>query len=446
MKRAAGWTIGLALLGTSAGCGTSSDGDSGIQAVVLDGADRGTQAESGGGDGPTGADVPQGVDVVAAMDAVVGTDARPGTDVVSAMDVRTGTDVVSAMDVATGTDVVSAMDVRTGTDVVSGTDARADVVSAPDVVAADVPVSTAVPQIAGCNIFPADNPWNQDVSALPLHTNSANYIANMNPARGLHADWGDWSTNHYGIPWQTGTGAPPVAFHWTTSWGNTESDVRPCSGAGGMFCYPIPTSARIEGGSAAPAGDDRHVLYLDTAGAPNNCTLYEIYNTQNFVSAPWQAANGAIFPLGTDALRPDQWTSADAAGLPILPGLVRFDEVAAGEIRHAIRFTMNNTFSGFIHPATHAAGSTTVNLPPMGLRLRLRASFNLTTFSGPALVILRAMQRYGIILADNGSDWYFTGDSDDRWTATIDGINTAFGRVHGSDFVGVDTGPVIPGL
>src|SRR5581483_9194214 len=143
---------------------------------------------------------------------------------------------------------------------------------------------------------------------------------------------------------------------------------------------------------------------------------YELYNVQNpSGAAGFTAANGAIFPLGSNALRPDGWTSADAAGLPILPGLVRFDETMAGEIRHAIRFTMSTTSNGYIHPATHAAGNGASSLPPMGLRLRLKATFNTAPFSGPALVIMTAMKKYGIILADNGSDWYFTGESHDGW-------------------------------
>jgi hypothetical protein len=299
------------------------------------------------------------------------------------------------------------------------------------------------PSLMGCRVFPPDNPWNQDVSGLPLSALNTTYIAAMSPGTHVHPDWGNWSTDHYGIPWLAGTGAPQVAFHWTTSWGNTESDVLACTAGGGNFCYPIPTTAQIEGGPGANTSDDRHVLYLDTAGAPNDCTLYEIYNAQNFTAAPWDAANGAIFHLGSNTLRPDQWTSADAAGLPILPGLVRFDEVMSGAIHHAMRFTMNNTQTGFIHPATHAAGSSSdASLPPMGLRLRLSAGFDTTPYSGPALVILQAMQRYGLILADNGSDWYVSGDSDDRWDTILDGIITALQHVHGSDFEVVDTGAI----
>jgi hypothetical protein len=186
------------------------------------------------------------------------------------------------------------------------------------------------------------------------------------------------------------------------------------------------------------------VLYIDTAGAPSNCTLYELYNAQNpSGNSGWTAANGAIFHLGSNALRPDGWTSADAAGLPVFPGLVRFDEViTAGEIRHAIRFTMSRSSQGYIHPATHAAGNSNTALPPMGLRLRLKASFDTSALSGPALVIVKAMKKYGIILADNGSNWYLSGESNEGWANYMDGLLAGMRTVHGSDFEVVDTGPV----
>ncbi len=298
--------------------------------------------------------------------------------------------------------------------------------------------------IAGCTIFPADNPWNQDVSALPLHPRAAEIRANMSEGTALHPDWGNWSTDHYGIPWTFGTGAPPLPITWTLAWGPEESDMLPCADGSNDFCYPIPSTAPIEGGSGASGTSDRHVLYLDTAGAPSDCTLYELYQAQNFVGPGWRAGNGAIFHLGSNALRPEGWTSADAAGLPILPGLVRVDEVLAGEIRHAIRFTMDRTARFYIHPATHAAGTDGTDLPPMGLRVRLRADFPVDSVPAPAQVILRAMQRYGLILADNGSDWYITGDSDDRWDALMDDIITGMDMVQGSDFEVLDTGPSIP--
>ena len=295
--------------------------------------------------------------------------------------------------------------------------------------------------IAGCRIFPADNPWNQDVSNLPLHPRAAQILAEMNPGQRLHPDWGNWSTDHYGIPWMSGTGAQANPITWTTSWGEAESDPMPCDG--GEFCYPIPADARIEGGPGAPTGADRHVLYLDTAGAPDACTLYELYMAQNYADGHWTAGNGAIFNLGTNALRPDGWTSADAAGLPILPGLVRVEEVLAGELNHALRFTVRRSAKAYIPPATHAAGRDGEDLPPMGLRLRLRADYPVDSAPASAQVILRAMQTYGIILADNGSDWFITGDSDDRWEPLMDDVISGLRAVRGSDFEVLDTGAAI---
>jgi hypothetical protein len=304
--------------------------------------------------------------------------------------------------------------------------------------------SAQVGTIGGCQIFPADNPWNEDVSALPLDPMSATYIAGMAPTRGLHPDWGDAALGdtYYGIPFSSGTGAPPQVMSFDAY--ADESDPDPCPSGGGQFCYPVPLDAPIEGGPNAGTGSDRHVLYVDSAGGPANCTLYELYNAQNPSGAGgWTAANGAIFHLGSNALRPDGWTSADAAGLPVLPGLVGFDEtVNKQEIRHAIRFTMDSSQQGYIHPATHAAGSNDASLPPMGLRLRLKASFDTSTFSGPMLVILTALKKYGLILADNGSNWYLTGESNDGWDAYMDGLVSGFGKVTGGDFEVVDTGSI----
>ncbi len=317
-----------------------------------------------------------------------------------------------------------------------GADLGADTPSAND---AGAPGTSAT--VGPCRIFPPDSPWNRYVSGDPLSAHGADYLAAMNTSTKLHPDWGDWSTNHYGIPWQMGTGAPQVAFSWQASWGNTDSDPDPC--ATSQYCYPIPTNAKIEGGPSAAPGDDRHLLLLDTAGAPNDCTLYEVYQAQNFSSPPWLAANGAIFHLGSTTLRADGLTSADAAGLPILPGLVRYDEVAAGEVQHAIRFTMNTTSSYFIHPATHAASSHGLYAPPMGLRLRMKVGTDVAAASSAGKVIFAAMKKYGVILADNGSDWYFGGDSDDRWAPLMDALVADFGRLHGSDFEVVETGTPI---
>jgi hypothetical protein len=298
--------------------------------------------------------------------------------------------------------------------------------------------------LGGCTVFPADNPWNTDISGYPVHGNSTTYLANMSSSSTFHPDWGTMS-DHYGFPFGSGTGNAPEPITWTASWGQSESDPLPCPTGGGQFCYPIPRDANlIEGGPGADTDSDRHVLYIDTAGAPDSCTLYELYGAQNPTgSSGWTAANGAIFNLGSNALRTDGWTSADAAGLPILPGLVRFDEtVNQGEIRHAIRFTVSRTSQGYIHPATHAAGNSNASLPPMGLRLRLKSSFDTSSFTGPTLVILTAMKKYGIILADNGSNWYISGESHEGWEPYMDDLLSGLRKLHGSDFEVVDTGPV----
>jgi hypothetical protein len=283
------------------------------------------------------------------------------------------------------------------------------------------------PTIGGCSIFPADNPWNtrvDDPQKFPVHANSATYIASMSPTTHLHADWGDWSTSAYGIPWQTVPGSQPtVPMSFDSA---DESDPGP---------YPFPPNALVEGG--AGSGGDMHVLVLETG----SCTLYETWSS-TFVGPGWSCGSGAKFDLGSNGLRPDGWTSGDAAGLPILPGLVRVSEVKAGAIEHALRFTVSRTQQAFIHPATHAAGSRDTALPPMGLRLRLKASFSLASFSGAAKVILTAMQQYGLLLADNGGNWFVSGDSDDAWTPLMSEVNAAFGQVHGGDFEAVDTGPL----
>lgn len=293
--------------------------------------------------------------------------------------------------------------------------------------------------IGPCRIFPPDNPWNQDITKLPPHPKAADFVTTMSTGTKLHPDWGTYAEG-YGIPYNTGTGAAPQKMTWTVSWGPGESDKLKCSD-GYDWCYPIPTSCKIEGPS------DSHLLFLDTAGAPNNCTLYELWSTQAYSAGGWKAANGAIFHLGTNALRPDGRTSADAAGLPILPGLVRFDEANAGAIKHAIRFTMDTTQQAYIHPATHAAGDSGAKLPPMGLRLRLKPGVAIGSYSKWAQAILQAMKTYGIILADNGSNWYISGEEHDGWKGAAGGGSTimetiidAFDNIHGSDFEAVDTG------
>jgi hypothetical protein len=288
-------------------------------------------------------------------------------------------------------------------------------------------VSGDVPVIGGCSIFPADNPWNtriDDTTKFPVNPNWTAYQGTMNLTKHLHPDWGDWSTDHYGIPWQVVPASQPsvpMTFQYAD-----QSDPGP---------YPFPSDAKVEGG--AGSGGDMHVLVVQQG----KCLLYETFSS-TYSNPGWSCGSGAKFDLGSNMLRPDGWTSADAAGLPIFPGLVKLSEVQAGAVKHAIRFTMNSTQQGYIHPATHAAGSSNASLPPMGLRLRLKASFDTSPFTGPTLVILTALKQYGLILADNGSDWYFGGDSDDGWTPLMDQLVGDFGKVLGSDFEAVDTGPI----
>jgi hypothetical protein len=293
--------------------------------------------------------------------------------------------------------------------------------------ASGVAVGGPVPTIGGCPIFPADNPWNtriDDATKFPVHPMWSTYQAKMNLSTHLHPDWGNWSTDHYGIPWEvvpsTQAGVP-MTFQYAD-----QSDPGP---------YPFPSGVKVEGG--AGSGGDMHVLVIEMGA----CSLYETWSSM-YVGPGWTCGSGAKFDLSSNALRKDGWTSADAAGLPVLPGLVKVSEVQAGAVNHAIRFTMNSTQQAYIHPAVHAAGKSDPSLPPMGLRLRLKASFDTSSFSGPTKVILVALEQYGIILADNGSDWYLSGDSDDAWNPLMDALVSDFAKVHGSDFEAVDSGPL----
>lgn len=252
--------------------------------------------------------------------------------------------------------------------------------------------SASVPTLAGCQLFPADNPWRRDISQAPVRRYSAAWVRHVGLRGHLHADFGE--NQRYGIPFQTVPADQPRVPIRFTAYGD-ESDPGP---------YPVPLTARVE------AGGDRHVLV-----ASRNCHLYELYGAFRTTNG-WQAASGAVFDLRSDALRPDGWTSADAAGLPILPGLVRASEVRAGHIDHALRFSVSRTQRGYIHPATHQAGATTSpRVPPMGARFRLKASYRLRHFSGQALVILRCLKKYGMFVADNGSDWFISGAPARYW-------------------------------
>jgi hypothetical protein len=280
--------------------------------------------------------------------------------------------------------------------------------------------------LQGRRPFPDDNPWNRDVSSDPVDPASASLIAACG-LRNLHPDFGTvWDGAPIGIPYVVVSATQarvPVTFDYSD-----ESDAGP---------YPIPADAPIEGGSSS-AGD-RHVIVIDA----DAWKLSELFDARPLDGGRrWHAGSGAVFDLGSNALRPSGWTSADAAGLPIFPGLVRYDEaVERGEIRHALRFTCPTTRRAYIHPARHWASSRTdASLPPMGMRVRLRADFDMSGFPAPVRVILTAMKRYGMLLADNGSGWYVSGAPDARWNDEELG---ALKRVPSSAFEVVRMGQIV---
>lgn len=284
------------------------------------------------------------------------------------------------------------------------------------------PAAETPATIEGCSVFPPDNIWNARVDLLPLDPNSAAYVNTIGANLFVHGDFGSglWAGAPIGIPYVTVAGDQPrvpVVFHW-----NDESDVGP---------YPIPANAPIEGGPNSSG--DRHVIVVDR----DACVLYEMYNAYPQDGASWWFAHaGAVFNLNANALRPTTWTSADAAGLPILPGLVRYDEVAAGEIAHALRFTAPQTRRAYVWPARHYASTITGSqYPAMGQRFRLKANFDISSFPPEVQVILRALKAYGMMLADNGSPWYVSGAPDERWNN--DNLHELH-RVPGSAFEAVD--------
>jgi hypothetical protein len=289
--------------------------------------------------------------------------------------------------------------------------------------------AAAPPSIEGCQIFPVDNVWNTAVENLPVSPSSSSYINSIGAGIGLHPDFGSglWDGAPIGIPFNIVSGTQPkvgITFQWPD-----ESDPGP---------YPIPTDAQIEGG--AQSEGDRHVLVLDKEA----CKLYELYYAKHQVNGNgWTAGSGAVYDLSSNRLRPRDWTSADAAGLPILPGLARYAEVADGEITHALRFTAVNTRNAYVWPARHIASDLAgASYPPMGQRFRLKAGFNITGFSPQVQVILRTLKKYGMILADNGSNWYISGIPDAGWDD--DHLVNQLKTVKGSDFEAVDgTAPMI---
>jgi hypothetical protein len=285
-------------------------------------------------------------------------------------------------------------------------------------------VSTAHAQndssLEGCTFFPADNIWNRPIDTLPVDKNSDLYIDTIGRDEPAHPDFGSsWEGMPIGIPYMVVDGTQEkveVSFDYAD-----ESDQEP---------YPIPENAPIEGG---PDGDsDRHILIVDK----DSCTLYELFYAYLQDDGTWSAGSGAIFDLTSNALRPDSWTSADAAGLPILPGLVRYDEVAAGEIKHALRFTAPETHNTYVWPARHSASDLTdESFPPLGQRFRLKAGYDISGFSPDVKVILTALKKYGMMLADNGSSWFLSGASDERWN---NDILHELAQLQGNDFEAVD--------
>ena len=282
-------------------------------------------------------------------------------------------------------------------------------------------LADASPAIEGCSILPPNSIWNTSIDQLPVDKNSASYINTIGASTGLHPDFGSgtWDGGPIGIPYNVVPGTQPkvtIAFEYSD-----ESDPGP---------YPIPADPQIEGGVNSTG--DRHILVLDK----NRCMLYETWSTYPQPDGTWQAGSGAVFDLQSNTLRPNGWTSSDAAGLPVLPGLVRYEEVASGEIRHAIRFTVPRTRKAYVWPARHYASSlTALNYPPMGQRFRLKADFDVSPFSAQVQVILRAFKKYGLILADNGSAWYVSGAPDPRWN---NDVLRELRLVKGSDFEAVD--------
>lgn len=283
-----------------------------------------------------------------------------------------------------------------------------------------------MPAAPRCTVFPKSNPWNRRVDRLPVAANSAEIISSIGTERGLHPDFGSglWEGAPIGIPITVvGRRTPKsrVSFEYAD-----ESDRAP---------YPIPRGVPIEGGYRSDG--DRHALIVDR----NSCKLYELFALYPR-GRGWRAGSGAIWNLRSNRLRPAGWTSADAAGLPILPGLARYDEVRRGVIDHALRFTVRRTRRAYVYPARHfASSSDDPSLPPMGLRVRLKASVDVSGYPRQARVVLTALKRYGMLVADNGSDWYITGSPNPGWRN--DDLRT-LGRVKGADFEVVDTRTLRP--
>ncbi len=294
------------------------------------------------------------------------------------------------------------------------------------------------PDVGPLQVFPPDNPWNWDISGHNVHPLSATYIASIGAGARVRAD--------FSMEINVVAGGATTAVEFPPAGTPEESDPGPGFGSppGGATsgAYRFPASPRVEGGG------DAHGISVDTV----NGLLYETYQ-MDLTTSPWTATNGAVFDLNSNALRPDGWTSGDAAGLPIFPGVLRYEEIVAGQINHALRVTVPVSQNAHLHPARHDAGSANAAYPPMGLRLRLKASKDISGFSGAPRIVLEALKKHGLLVADNGSAWYITATVDDRWASTnpyVNSLTVGLQALLGSDLEAVETvdalgNPIPPG-
>ncbi|MGA9147665.1 MAG: hypothetical protein WBZ04_08915 [Candidatus Nanopelagicales bacterium] len=292
----------------------------------------------------------------------------------------------------------------------------------PRVIQPSAPTSKRIPGTK-CRAFPASNAWHADISALPVHPRSAQWLASTDADNtNLHPDFGPSFGEQpvpYGIPITVVKSKKKPSKKVRFGYADESDNVR----------YPLSRKTKIEGGWNA--GGDRHAIVIRS----KTCKLYETWDT-HLTGSGWYAGSGAVWSLKSNKLRPAGWTSADAAGLPILPGLLRWDEITSGKVDHAIRFTVSETQNSYLWPARHRAGSTdSAAVPPMGARFRLKSSFNISGYSARAQIVLRAMKQYGLVVADNGSNWFFQGTSDTRWP---DGIISELKNVPANGFEAVD--------
>ena len=440
MQRTRGLGLGTVLvLCVVAACGKNDDDDDRAAggATSTSGGSAGDTSVSGGTnptDGGTGNDVASGGG--SALGGSAGTSSASGGNTTTGGNSTTGGNTATAGAPATGGNSATGGNTTTaGAPSTGGNTATAGATSTGgNSAAAGAPATGGnsatggtgeSPTLEGCSVFPADNPWNTDVSAYPLHPDSDAFIDHIGRNTGLHPDFGTvWNGAPIGIPYtlvDSSTPAVPIDY---TLYGD-ESDPGP---------FPIPPDAPIEGG---PQSDgDRHVLVIDT----DACLLYEIGNAYPIDGgASWEAGAGVVWDLSINDTHPEGCTSSDAAGLPIFPGLARYDEIVTqGELRHALRFTVQSSQRAYIPPASHYASSNTdPTAPPMGLRVRMKASYDCTGYSDEVQVICAGLKRYGMIVADNGSNWYISGAPDSRWN---DDALRDLGDITGDAFEVVDTG------